>query len=45
MADDLASGCDGNCLTGGTVLAVFFSIIMGSIAMGQVTIPSYRTLI
>jgi ATP-binding cassette subfamily B (MDR/TAP) protein 1 len=26
----------GGCLSGGTILAVFFSIIMGSMALGQV---------
>lgn len=34
VADDL--NCSKNCLTGGDVLAVFFSTIMGSIALGQV---------
>eukprot|EP01035_Chromulina_nebulosa_P018834 gene18834-24615_t len=39
VADDLQSGCSGNCITGGTILAVFFSVIMGSIAMGQIAPP------
>ena len=42
VADDLDRNCDINvesCLTGGTVLAVFFCVIMGSIALGQVVPP------
>ena len=41
VADDMRSGCvPGNgCITGGTILAVFFSVIMGSIALGQLAPP------
>lgn len=40
VADDLDRNCTGeDCLTGGTVLAVFFSVIMGSIALGQIVPP------
>ena len=37
----MRSGCiPGNgCITGGTILAVFFSVIMGSIALGQLAPP------
>jgi ATP-binding cassette subfamily B (MDR/TAP) protein 1 len=41
VADAVERGCVGSignadCVTGGAVLAVFFSTIMGSIALGQV---------
>lgn len=41
VADDLAAGCgfSNNCITGGTILSVFFSVIMGSIALGQIAPP------
>ena len=41
VAEDMRSGCvPGNgCITGGTILAVFFSVIMGSIALGQLAPP------
>ena len=41
VADSLDSGCisRGNCLTGGTVLATFFALVMGSIALGQIAPP------
>jgi ATP-binding cassette subfamily B (MDR/TAP) protein 1 len=40
VADGIDHGCTGDdCLTGGKVLAVFFSIIMGSIALGQLAPP------
>lgn len=39
VADDLANGCTGNCLTGGNVVAVFFCTIMGSMALGQLAPP------
>ena len=41
VADSLDSGCitRGNCLTGGTVLATFFALVMGSIAQGQIAPP------
>ncbi|RYG70375.1 ATP-binding cassette domain-containing protein [archaeon] len=39
VADDVARGCTENCLTGGTILAVFFSTIMGSMALGQMAPP------
>jgi len=42
VADDLDRQCNADverCLTGGTILSVFFSVIMGSIALGQVVPP------
>ena len=41
VADDIDKKCyEGNdCLTGGQVLSVFFCIIMGSIALGQLAPP------
>jgi ATP-binding cassette subfamily B (MDR/TAP) protein 1 len=39
VADDLQNGCSGDCITGGTILAVFFSVIFGSMAMGQIAPP------
>jgi len=39
VADDIDNGCTSNCLTGGTVLAVFFSIVFGSFALGQLAAP------
>jgi ATP-binding cassette subfamily B (MDR/TAP) protein 1 len=41
VATDLDSDCaiHNDCLTGGNVMAVFFSVIMGSIALGQLAPP------
>ena len=39
IADSLDTHCRENCLTGGTVIAVFFSVIIGSTALGQVSPP------
>lgn len=44
VADSVASSCiaklsDGSCLSGGTVVAVFETILMGSIGMGQMVPP------
>jgi ATP-binding cassette, subfamily B (MDR/TAP), member 1 len=39
VADDLANNCQEDCMTGGTILAVFFSTIMGSMALGQMAPP------
>jgi ATP-binding cassette, subfamily B (MDR/TAP), member 1 len=39
IADQLNSGCTENCLSGGTVLAVFFCVIMGASALGQMAPP------
>jgi len=47
VADSLDANCDpfaptgssNACFTGGTILAVFFSVIMGSIALGQLVPP------
>jgi hypothetical protein len=36
VADDLSDECTNNCVTGGEIMAAFFSTIMGSIALGQV---------
>ena len=38
VADDMEN-CTHNCLTGGQVMAVFFSTIMGSMALGQMAPP------
>lgn len=44
VADYLEDGCTNtsssdNCLTGGTILAVFFSVLIGSMALGQLAPP------
>ena len=39
VANDIARGCSGNCLSGGTILSVFFCTIMGSMALGQMAPP------
>lgn len=39
VADALENNCTHDCLTGGDVLAVFFSTTMGSMALGQVAPP------
>jgi ATP-binding cassette subfamily B (MDR/TAP) protein 1 len=41
VAQSIDDGCeeDNNCVTGGTVLTVFFCILMGSMAIGQLTAP------
>lgn len=36
VAEDVSSDCSNNCYTGGTVMSVFFCILLGSSAMGQV---------
>lgn len=38
VAEDVRDECDSNCFTAGQVMAVFFCIVMGSIALGQVKI-------
>ena len=41
VADSIDQGCynhsPNDCVTGGTIMAVFFSVIMGSMALGQVS--------
>ena len=41
MADSLNRDCSGayKCISGGTVLAVFFSVIIGSMSLGQIAPP------
>jgi ATP-binding cassette subfamily B (MDR/TAP) protein 1 len=44
VADGIEDGCVPNteghgCVTGGTILAVFFSVLMGSMALGQIAPP------
>mmetsp|Transcript_6665 Transcript_6665/g.5977 ORF Transcript_6665/g.5977 Transcript_6665/m.5977 type:complete len:442 (-) Transcript_6665:288-1613(-) len=39
IADQKDSGCTENCYTGGTIIAVFFSVIVGSSGLGQITPP------
>ncbi len=39
VANDLRDGCTHDCVTGGEIMAAFFSTIMGSIALGQVAPP------
>lgn len=40
VADQLGKECSGEeCVTGGDILAVFFAVIMGSIALGQMAPP------
>lgn len=39
VADDMERGCTENCLSGGEVMAVFFSTIMGAMALGQIAPP------
>ena len=39
IADQLQKGCTENCLSGGTVLSVFFCVIIGASALGQVAPP------
>ena len=39
IAEDKDGGCTDDCITGGTILAVFFAVIMGSIALGQIVPP------
>lgn len=43
VARDIEDGCreggDDDCLSGGTILTVFFCVIMGSIAIGQIAPP------
>jgi len=35
VAKDIRSDCTSNCMTGGDVMAVFFCVLMGSMALGQ----------
>lgn len=39
ISDSVTGGCGQSCITGGTVMAVFFNVIMGSIALGQIAPP------
>ena len=39
IADQKDAGCTENCLTGGTVVAVFFCVIIGASALGQLAPP------
>ena len=39
IADQNQRGCTENCLTGGTVIAVFFCVIIGASALGQLAPP------
>ena len=39
IADQKQSGCTSNCLSGGTVVAVFFCVIIGASALGQIAPP------
>jgi ATP-binding cassette subfamily B (MDR/TAP) protein 1 len=39
VADDIDDNCSRGCLTGGDVIATFFSIIIGATALGQVFAP------
>jgi ABC-type multidrug transport system fused ATPase/permease subunit len=39
VADQRDAGCTENCLTGGTVVAVFFCVIIGGFALGQLGPP------
>ena len=39
IADQKEAGCTENCLTGGTVVAVFFCVIIGASALGQLAPP------
>ena len=39
IADQKDAGCTENCLTGGTVIAVFFCVIIGASALGQLAPP------
>ena len=41
VAADIRDECTSNCTTGGDVLACFFSVLMGGIALGQVGCPLY----
>ena len=44
VADAVENGCTGShCITGGKVSTVFFSIIMGSVALGQVPYYYYTS--
>lgn len=35
LADQSSSGCTENCLTGGTIISVFFCVIISAEALGQ----------
>lgn len=39
VAKDIRNDCSSNCTTGGDILACFFSVLMGGIALGQVAPP------
>lgn len=39
IADQKQAGCTSNCLTGGTVISVFFCVIIGASALGQLAPP------
>ena len=39
IADQKDEGCTNNCLSGGTVIAVFFCVIIGASALGQLAPP------
>lgn len=39
IADQKDAGCTSNCLSGGTVIAVFFCVIIGASALGQLAPP------
>lgn len=39
IADDMENGCTSHCTSGGNVLAVFLSTVMGSMALGQIAPP------
>jgi len=39
VAKSIENRCTEDCITGGTIMAVFFSIIMGSMALGQLAPP------
>ena len=39
IADEKDAGCTVNCLSGGTVIAVFFCVIIGASSLGQLAPP------
>lgn len=39
VADDVENNCTHNCISGGSVIAAFFCIIMGSFSLGQLAPP------
>ena len=38
VADAKDHGCSSNCVTGGQIMSTFFSVLLGSMALGQVSI-------